>query len=180
MTRNNVVFGYFLLNLLWSVAVMQLQTMKDEMLTFFIVGKYEPISVMFLSVFGVVLFLQFVGMCMHRWGTFLHLMSTTHLMSNDSDRKQRAENMIKKMATASTTIDIEPDYTSSENDSASEEINEMLLPPADYDSDSGLPKESSTYEQFYKDRIKTFKLHNTCRNRHKKTRKNNPNHILHM
>lgn len=148
-TRNNVVFGYFLLNLLWSVAIMQLQTMKQEMLPFFIAGKYEPISVIFLSIFGIVLFLQFIGMCMHRWGTFLHLMSTTHLLSDDVEQKRRIENKILKMATASTNIDIERDYSSDEEDSYAEED----LPEIDYDS------EPNTYEQFYIERRKNTVRH---------------------
>ena len=156
-TRNNVVFGYFLLNLLWSVAIMQLQTMKAEMLPFFIAGKYEPISVMFLGIFGIVLFLQFVGMCVHRWGTFLHLMSTTHIRSNNEDRKQKVENFIMKMASASVSIDIKNDCSSCESDSEIGELDEMILPPADYDSDHEETNEFSAYEKFYNDRMKTFR-----------------------
>ncbi|XP_014772462.1 chitin synthase chs-1 [Octopus bimaculoides] len=154
-TRNNVVFGYFLLNLLWSVAVMQLQTMKHELLPFFILKKYEPISVIFLTVFGLVLTFQFVGMCMHRWGTFLHLMSTTHILSNEVEKNRMIENVIRSMASASRDIDIQPDYSSDEEDS----VYEGQLPEEDYPIDESIEEEppKSVYERIYHDRLKTIR-----------------------
>ncbi|CAI9733847.1 chitin synthase chs-2-like [Octopus vulgaris] len=154
-TRNNVVFGYFLLNLLWSVAVMQLQTMKHELLPFFILKKYEPISVIFLTVFGLVLTFQFVGMCMHRWGTFLHLMSTTHILSNEVEKNRMIENVIRSMASASRDIDIQPDYSSDEEDS----VYEGQLPEEDYPIDDSMEEEppKSVYERIYHDRWKTIR-----------------------
>ncbi|GAB1605228.1 chitin synthase chs-1 [Argonauta hians] len=155
-TRNNIVFGYFLLNLLWSVAVMQLQTMKHELLPFFILKKYEPISVIFLTVFGLVLVFQFIGMCMHRWGTFLHLMSTTHIMSNEVEKNRMIENVIRSMASASRDIDIQPDYSSEEDESVEEEH----FPAEDYpvdDMEEERVEPKSVYEKIYYDRWKTIR-----------------------
>lgn len=77
--KNNVVFIYFMLNFLWTVITLQLQTMEDKLKDFYIINKYEPLSLMFLSIFAFCITLQFVSMFIHRWGTFLHLMSSTRI-----------------------------------------------------------------------------------------------------
>ncbi|KAK3581705.1 hypothetical protein CHS0354_031104 [Potamilus streckersoni] len=45
ISRNNVLFGFFLLNFIFSVALLQLQLDKYQLRFFYIVGKYEPVSV---------------------------------------------------------------------------------------------------------------------------------------
>ena len=77
--KNNVVFVYFMINFLWTIITLQLQTMEDKLKDFYIINKYEPLSLMFLSVFAFCITLQFVSMFVHRWGTFLHLMSSTRI-----------------------------------------------------------------------------------------------------
>ncbi|XP_060554144.1 uncharacterized protein LOC132715175 isoform X2 [Ruditapes philippinarum] len=77
--KNNVVFIYFMINFLWTIITLQLQTMEDKLKDFYIIKKYEPLSLMFLSVFAFCITLQFVSMFVHRWGTFLHLMSSTRI-----------------------------------------------------------------------------------------------------
>lgn len=77
--KNNVVFIYFMINFLWTIITLQLQTMEDKLKDFYIINKYEPLSLMFLSVFAFCITLQFFSMFMHRWGTFLHLMSSTRI-----------------------------------------------------------------------------------------------------
>ncbi|KAL3866223.1 hypothetical protein ACJMK2_043545 [Sinanodonta woodiana] len=77
--KNNVVFIYIMINFLWTVITLQLQAMEDELKDFYIIAKYEPLSLMFLSVFAFCISLQFLSMFIHRWGTFLHLMSSTHI-----------------------------------------------------------------------------------------------------
>lgn len=77
--KNNVVFIYFMLNFLWTVITLQLQTMEDKLKDFYIIRKYEPLSLMFLSIFAFCITLQFFSMFIHRWGTFLHLMSSTRI-----------------------------------------------------------------------------------------------------
>ena len=77
--RSNVVFIYVMMNFLWCVIALQLQAMEDSLKTFYIVEKYEPLSLVFLAVFAVVLLLQFLSMLVHRWGTFLHLMASTRI-----------------------------------------------------------------------------------------------------
>lgn len=77
--KNNVVFIYFMINFLWTIITLQLQTMEDKLKDFYIIQKYEPLSLMFLSIFAFCITLQFVSMFVHRWGTFLHLMSSTRI-----------------------------------------------------------------------------------------------------
>lgn len=77
--KNNVVFIYFMINFLWTIITLQLQTMEDKLKDFYIISKYEPLSMIFLSVFALCITLQFISMFVHRWGTFLHLMSSTRI-----------------------------------------------------------------------------------------------------
>lgn len=39
----------------------------------------EPISLFFMAVFGIALFIQFISMIFHRLGTFLHIMASTEV-----------------------------------------------------------------------------------------------------
>lgn len=77
--KNNVVFIYFMINFLWTIITLQLQSMEDELKNFYIISKYEPLSLIFLSIFAIAITLQFFSMFIHRYGTFLHLMSSTRI-----------------------------------------------------------------------------------------------------
>lgn len=41
--------------------------------------KVDVLGMMFVFFYLLILLIQFVGMMMHRWGTFLHLVSVTKL-----------------------------------------------------------------------------------------------------
>lgn len=122
--RNNVVFGYFLLNLLFTIALLQLQLKEDQLKSFYIVGEYEPFSVAFLCVFALVIFIQFLGMLCHRWGTFLHLISSVQI---DLCKKKQNEEYFAKLAFQEAgklqSVEPEPDYLAQEKDSDSEAVN---------------------------------------------------------
>ncbi|CAG5133456.1 unnamed protein product [Candidula unifasciata] len=77
--RNNVVFIFIMLNFLWIVISLQLQASEDFLKDYYIIQKYEPMSLVFLSIFAMIIVTQFFGMIVHRWGTFLHLMSSTRI-----------------------------------------------------------------------------------------------------
>ncbi|XP_050402194.2 chitin synthase chs-2 [Patella vulgata] len=78
--RNNVVFAYMLLNVMFTLVILQLELKQDILEEkFFIAGKYEPVSVIFLGVFSVLILTQFFSMLVHRWGTFLLLISSTDI-----------------------------------------------------------------------------------------------------
>ena len=42
-------------------------------------NKVDVLGLLFIIFFLVILLLQFAGMIIHRWGTFLHLVSVTEL-----------------------------------------------------------------------------------------------------
>lgn len=85
--RNKAVFLYFIINVLWVVATFFLQaigvdvisikipkyypngTLSDEYL------KVEPLSLMFLLSFAVLLLVQFLAMLYHRVYTLIHIVS---------------------------------------------------------------------------------------------------------
>ncbi|GFO36900.1 chitin synthase [Plakobranchus ocellatus] len=77
--RNNMVFSCIMLNLLWTVIALELQAAQDDLKKIYLNGRHEPMSVFFLAVFAIVIVVQFLGMLSHRWGTFLHFMSNTHV-----------------------------------------------------------------------------------------------------
>ena len=84
--RNNVTFAFFMANAIFVVVVFTLQLQSDNgYLTFdlpcFNGGKItiEPIGFVFLTFFGIIMILQFLGMIAHRLGTVWHILATTHL-----------------------------------------------------------------------------------------------------
>lgn len=98
--RNKSVFMYFMANLLWVVATFVLQligvdiisiripkyypngTLSDEYL------KVEPVSLMFLFSFAILLLIQFLAMLYHRIYTLIHVVS---YRSTEKDYKKKTE-----------------------------------------------------------------------------------------
>ena len=121
LLRNNVVFIYLLLNFLWCVITLQLQGLESELKNFYIIKKYEPLSLVFLSIFAIVLLLQFASMLVHRWGTFLHLMSSTRV---DWFKKSHSEqefakfvlNETRRLQRLEPDLEPDPDYGDDDND----------------------------------------------------------------
>lgn len=98
--RNRVVFAFFMLNALFILVVFLLQLNKDilhvdwpfgvrENITInpdtneYIVEKefleMEPIGLVFVVFFGIILVIQFVGMLFHRFGTLSHILASVEL-----------------------------------------------------------------------------------------------------
>lgn len=121
--KNNIVFIYFMINFLWTIVTLQLQAMEDELKAFYIIKKYEPLSLMFLSVFAIALGLQFFSMFLHRWGTFLHLMSSTRI---DWFKQKYSEEDIARFAVQEAqrlqTMEPAPDYQQPPSDGEYEEF----------------------------------------------------------
>lgn len=84
--RNNAALGFFLINFLFALAIIQLQSNEDQLKKFYLFNEYEPLSVAFLFVFAGILGIQFCGMLSHRWGTFLHLISSVELIERKGDQ----------------------------------------------------------------------------------------------
>ncbi|XP_070689214.1 chitin synthase 1 [Pempheris klunzingeri] len=98
--RNKAVFLYFIINVLWVVATFFLQAIGSDVISikipkYFPNGtlsgeslKVEPLSLMFLLSFAILLFVQFLAMLYHRIYTLIHVVS---YRSTEKDYKQREE-----------------------------------------------------------------------------------------
>ncbi|XP_034044491.1 chitin synthase 1 [Thalassophryne amazonica] len=96
--RNKGVFLYFMVNLLWVVATFVLQLIGNDVISIRIpktflngtaTGEYlkvEPVSLMFLLSFAILLFIQFLAMLYHRVYTLIHVVS---YRSTEKDYKPR-------------------------------------------------------------------------------------------
>ena len=85
--RNKCTVAFFLINIVFVVMVftLQLQNEKGGLYIPWHCGenlKIEPIGLMFIVLFGIVLVLQTVGMVIHRMETFLHIMASTVICGN--------------------------------------------------------------------------------------------------
>ncbi|XP_066506270.1 chitin synthase 1 [Hoplias malabaricus] len=85
--RNKAVFLYFIVNVLWVVATFILQTIGNDVISIQI-PKYfpngtlsdeplrvEPLSLMFLLSFAILLVIQFLAMLYHRVYTLIHVLA---------------------------------------------------------------------------------------------------------
>ncbi|XP_046404364.1 chitin synthase chs-2-like [Ischnura elegans] len=100
--RDKSVFAFFMLNAFFVVTVFLLQLHQDllnvkwplgvknnitfveqpsvnEVRIFRDYKKLEPIGLVFVLFFGFILIVQFIAMCIHRLGTFSHLLASTDL-----------------------------------------------------------------------------------------------------
>uniref|UniRef100_A0A3Q3J8L9 chitin synthase n=1 Tax=Monopterus albus TaxID=43700 RepID=A0A3Q3J8L9_MONAL len=98
--RNKAVFLYFIINVLWVVATFFLQAIGSDVISiqipkYFPNGtlsdeylKVEPLSLMFLLSFAILLIIQFLAMLYHRVYTLIHVVS---YRGTEKDYKQRDE-----------------------------------------------------------------------------------------
>lgn len=89
--RNNAAFLFFMLNFLWLFIIFLLQVVQDQLKDTLYIRvprantqdgeekHFEPLSVAFLVFFALIILIQFVSMLFHRYGTFLHILSSTSL-----------------------------------------------------------------------------------------------------
>ncbi|XP_061670253.1 chitin synthase 1 [Syngnathoides biaculeatus] len=85
--RNKAVFLYFIVNVLWVVATFFLQAIGNDVISIKIPKYYpngteseeslkvEPLSLMFLLSFAILLLVQFLAMLYHRVYTLIHVVS---------------------------------------------------------------------------------------------------------
>uniref|UniRef100_A0A3P9K521 chitin synthase n=1 Tax=Oryzias latipes TaxID=8090 RepID=A0A3P9K521_ORYLA len=98
--RNKAVFLYFIVNLLWVVATFFLQAIGNDVISIKIPKYYtngtetgeflkvEPLSLMFLLSFAVLLLVQFLAMLYHRVYTLIHVVS---YRSTEKNYKERSD-----------------------------------------------------------------------------------------
>ncbi|XP_061190012.1 chitin synthase chs-2-like [Saccostrea echinata] len=89
--RNNVCGGMALVNLLWIAVNFMFQLRSPAVISFKLPitngddeeenyeMRIELLGLLFIGFFLIILMIQFCGMVMHRWGTFLHLVAITEL-----------------------------------------------------------------------------------------------------
>lgn len=86
--RNKVAFAFFFVNGLWLVIMSAMTEVKKVLnLTIMIDGNaiiIEPLGLLFLVIFTVLLVVQFFGMIQHRYGTFLLILAHTNLRHRNS------------------------------------------------------------------------------------------------
>jgi chitin synthase len=117
--RNQSVFAFFMINAVFVLAIFLLQLNKDILFIEWPLGvkvnmtienpgsseiilqktylQLEPIGLVFVAFFALILGVQFVAMLIHRFGTLSHLLAATPLISQESAFEVRGVHEIKKM-----------------------------------------------------------------------------------
>ncbi|CAL1533661.1 unnamed protein product [Lymnaea stagnalis] len=151
--RNNIVFIFIMLNFLWTVISLQLQSSEDMLKDYYIIQKYEPMSLVFLTVFASVMVIQFVGMIMHRWGTFLHLMSSTRIdwFSGAHSEDDFARFVVQEIQ-KHQNLEPVPDYGEAEDDDLSTLPSDIGSAP-DYDPDDDILSGYGTVRTSYNNQM---------------------------
>ncbi|ROJ42680.1 Chitin synthase C [Anabarilius grahami] len=102
--RNKAVFLYFIVNVLWVVATFFLQAIGGDVLSIEIPKydpinktllpdpmKVEPLSLMFLLSFAVLLIVQFLAMLYHRVYTLIHVVSYRGTEKNYKEKDEASK-----------------------------------------------------------------------------------------
>ncbi|XP_077093700.1 chitin synthase 1 [Siphateles boraxobius] len=101
--RNKAVFLYFIINVLWVVATFFLQAIGGDVLSIEIPKYYpnnslapdpmkvEPLSLMFLLSFAILLIVQFLAMLYHRVYTLIHVVSYRGTEKNYKQKDEEDE-----------------------------------------------------------------------------------------
>ncbi|KAK3098226.1 hypothetical protein FSP39_017389 [Pinctada imbricata] len=165
--RNNVVFGFFLLNLLFTILVFQLQINKESLRNFFFLGEYEPVSLVFLFVFAVIVLIQYFGMVMHRWGTYQHLIASMNLgicgkHASDESYSQLALKEVGKLQSANS--DIVRDDDNANASMTSDTTFDPNYPPEDYSTDEDTPDYDTDSPDYSDDQLETVQENAYFRN----------------
>ena len=84
--------------------------------------KLDPIGLIFVVFFAVVLVIQVIGMLIHRWGTISHIISTTKLPLfnrnlQENDDKQKDQKLVKDLLAVSKSLQMPAPEARSSSDS---------------------------------------------------------------
>ncbi|XP_041836604.1 chitin synthase 1 [Melanotaenia boesemani] len=120
--RNKAVFLYFIVNVLWVVATFFLQAIGNDVISIKIpkytssgnlTGEYlkvEPVSLMFLLSFAILLLVQFLAMLYHRVYTLIHVVSyrstEKDYVERDEDKDEDELTVANEYAISITTEDL--------------------------------------------------------------------------
>ncbi|XP_033733062.1 uncharacterized protein LOC117322317 [Pecten maximus] len=138
--RNSVCAGMAIINLLWIAINFMFQLRKPAVISFPTPTnlddselnennlEIDALGMMFVIFYVLILFIQFIGMLMHRWGTFLHLIAITDVpnpfqksLSQDIE-KGDSKLVAKKVLEFCEKLDSEPmpDYPMDSDDEEEE------------------------------------------------------------
>lgn len=104
--RNSVYAGFVMINLIYITIVFvvtQTNDLNDNVFTFHLPcpnrsGSFDvdPISVVFIVSFGFVLFFQMIGMIIHRFSTFTHIVAVSKIFEKSCKRNVKQKSDEKK------------------------------------------------------------------------------------
>ncbi|KAL4235306.1 hypothetical protein ACF0H5_006941 [Mactra antiquata] len=160
--RNNVVFGLFMINFLFLVALFQLHVNRHQLTGYYIFGKYEPVSMIFLALFIFVLGIQVLAMLVHRWSTFQHLISSVSILtcSGLSQDLSESEQFKVNFQTVKQTVEDCPDYDILDSDVTDDDI-ERNGRQGEYERRYHKNDRSRKYKETRETRIKTSNIYET-------------------
>lgn len=90
--RNQVVFSFLMINSIWVLTVFLLQQNKEYLYIPWPWGEgleLEPLGLLFVIFFAVVLFIQLIGMLLHRIMTLGHIVSSTKIKLTFGNKKEQ-------------------------------------------------------------------------------------------
>lgn len=97
--RNKMSTAFLLLNAIFVVVIFVLQMNTETLYIPWPCGdtKMDPLGFIFMMMFGVIMFIQIVGMLVHRTSTFFHIMSTTvvNCFWHKKDDKDNVTDMVE-------------------------------------------------------------------------------------
>lgn len=150
--RNKTCLFFFLINGLFIILIFTLQMVSESTPNLsihlpcpnpnFEGDQFEPISIAFMLVFGVLLLIQFLSMFVHRLSTFLHIASVTDIRQLCSGRRRSPQKKIAedKLLRGEEAVQLVKDLQRYEE--------EEDVPVSDYINDPFLANEDAKWMKF--------------------------------
>ncbi|XP_033731954.1 uncharacterized protein LOC117321593 [Pecten maximus] len=140
--RNNVCAAMAIINALWIAANFMFQLRKPVVINFAVPSdadeaevntdnfQVDVLGLMFVMLFCLMVLIQFIGMIVHRWGTFIHLIAITNVpnpftksVSETDDEMESSKHVAEKVLEFCERLDAEtiPDYAMNSDEEKEEE-----------------------------------------------------------
>nr|XP_022324471.1 uncharacterized protein LOC111125208 isoform X3 [Crassostrea virginica] len=143
--RNKMSLMFFMMNALFIIIIFSLQYANTQNKAGLSIPlpcydlnntqlSIEPISLLFMAIFGIALLIQFISMFFHRLATFMHIMSTTEVNCMKPN-----QNEINQMDLASK-ISLVKEFQKYEDDEDTRSISTI---GSDLDEDSSITQDDS-------------------------------------
>lgn len=165
--RNKVCLFYFLINAIFITIVFTLQYVNAQTHSIAVVIPcgddneitLEPISIVFMGVFGFILLIQFIAMLFHRLATFLHIIATVNIRIFGRKADASAVGEIKGSDALDLVRELQRLDTTSEDDDTKSIASSFTDSEFDGDGDTlrNKPANDKLFRRFTKKRIITPK-----------------------